>query len=88
MREREQVWKFKPFIEWASTPDGKWMQRTIFGVKNCDIYFVPGEEFEEEYFGTKLKVCETIISKSSKLKVAYFCLFKFNKSAKLTYDIQ
>jgi len=53
--EREQAWKFKPYLEYAPTTDGKWTQRTILGLKNCDISFVPGEEFDELFFGTKLK---------------------------------
>ncbi|ODM99550.1 Fatty acid-binding protein, muscle [Orchesella cincta] len=55
MIERDLAWKSKPFMEYVHDHDGKWKQRTIAGVKNSEINFVPGEEFEEEFLGRKLK---------------------------------
>lgn len=56
MIEREQARKFKPYVEFSPTSDGKWKQRTKLGLKNLDVCFVPGEEFDELFYGTKLKV--------------------------------
>ncbi|CAL8110257.1 unnamed protein product [Orchesella dallaii] len=54
MIERNLAWKNKPFIEFQDD-NGKLKQKTIEGVKNSEINVVPGEEFEEEFCGRKLK---------------------------------
>lgn len=56
----------KPTMEFIDHGNGKWTQKTLTTLKNIDITFTPGEEFEE------------VTADDRKSKVSLTCSIQFH----------